>query len=505
MIERSGQPLDRMTSNAGTLRFHFGPLLPVVLATGVALADAPRECVLERKVHLEEGIAEVPKVPPLCDALKAQKRRVKLGDCELYCETEGRGPALVLINGGPGGTHHDFHPHFGRAAEFATVVYYDQRGCGQSDYAKGRGYTIDQAVDDLDKLREALKLEGLVVLGWSYGGVLAQSYTVKYPEHVAGLVLVGSSTDGLRLALQPTRQYHFLSREERKKIAGVHNNRSLPLAQAVFNAHLNGDWKRQSFYRPTREELALTALYGWKHDPDFRNAIGRDLSRIDLRDPFQGCPIPVLILEGKQDLTWGADKSEKLAGCFPGSRLVMFERAAHAPFADEPDKFFSALRDFMTALPEKPTEIAKWKERVAARQADKQKSPEYFLANSGWGRKSAEKIAARYTAGWLNQVSDTTALLKLGFALYDAKRYQDALAVFQRMERLGGDPGVALVWQGHMLDLLGRREAAIAAYRKAAGLSLETRHDQYGLVLSGAYVEQRLQKPFIRVENKNDD
>ena len=198
--------------------------------------------------------SRVPEVPPLCDTSKSQKRRVSVGDCRLYCETEGSGLALVLINGGPGGTHHDFHPHFGQAAEFATVVYYDQRGCGQSDYAKGKGYTIDQAVDDLDKLREALKLERLVVLGWSYGGVLAQSYTVKYPERVAGLVLVGSSTDGLRLALKPTHQFDFLSEIERKKIAKIHGNQSLPLAQAVFNAHLNGDWKRQGFYRPTREE-----------------------------------------------------------------------------------------------------------------------------------------------------------------------------------------------------------------------------------------------------------
>lgn len=477
----------------------------VVLATSVALAEGPRECVLDRKAHIEDGIVAVPEVPPLCDTSKSQKRRVSVGDCRLYCETEGSGLALVLINGGPGGTHHDFHPHFGQAAEFATVVYYDQRGCGQSDYAKGKGYTIDQAVDDLDKLREALKLERLVVLGWSYGGVLAQSYTVKYPERVAGLVLVGSSTDGLRLALKPTHQFDFLSEIERKKIAKIHGNQSLPLAQAVFNAHLNGDWKRQGFYRPTREELARGALYGWKHDPLFRSSIGWDLSRIDLVGLFQDCPIPVLLMEGKYDLTWGADKPEKLAACFPGSRLVTFERAAHAPFADDPDNFFSALRDFMKALPDKPTGIAKWKEQIAARQANKQNSPEGLLADAGWGRKSAEKTAARYSKGWLDQLSTSTSFLKLGFALYDAKRYQDALAVFQRMEQTRDASGVALAWQGHMLDLLGRRQEAVAAYKKASSQGLGMRHDQYGLMLSGDYIKQRLQTPFKRIENKDED
>src|SRR5512145_700960 len=93
-------------------------------------ATEQRETVLDRRVHLQPGVLEVPALPPLCDEVKAEKRRVNIGDCHLYCETEGRGLPVVLINGGPGGTHHDFHPCFGHAVEFATVVYYDQRGCG---------------------------------------------------------------------------------------------------------------------------------------------------------------------------------------------------------------------------------------------------------------------------------------------------------------------------------------------------------------------------------------
>ena len=75
-------------------------------------AKRKRETVLDRRVHIELGLAEVPQLPPLCDTLKMKKRRVNMGDCQLYCEIEGSGPALVLINGGPGGTHHSFHPHF---------------------------------------------------------------------------------------------------------------------------------------------------------------------------------------------------------------------------------------------------------------------------------------------------------------------------------------------------------------------------------------------------------
>ncbi len=478
----------------------------VLLATGAALGEAPRETVLDRKVHVEEGVLQVPDVAPLCDTLGLEKRRIQVGGCQLYCETEGGGgPALVLINGGPGGTHHCFHPYFGRASEFARVIYYDQRGCGQSDYAKGSGYTIAQAVEDLDKVRQALGLDRWVLLGWSYGGALAQCYAVKHAERVAGLVLVGASPDALRLSLAPTRQFEALSGAEREKIRKLSGNRALTLAQLTFNNHLNGDWKRQNFFKPTTEQLARMALYEWKHDPEFRNSISQDLRHIDLRGLFDGCPIPVLLMEGAQDLTWGTDKPGKLQACFPGSKLILFERSAHGPFMDEPNLFFSALLDFLKGLAKQPADVARWKAQVAAREATREKSPEHLLRTLGWGRKSSARIAGAYSESWLKEISDPVMLLRLGFALYDARRNAEALAVFERMEKCGGADGVALVWQGHILDLLEKRQEALSAYAKAAALDPEVRHDQYGIVLTRQYAQERMKTPFVRVENHSED
>jgi tetratricopeptide (TPR) repeat protein len=88
--------------------------------------------------------------------------------------------------------------------------------------------------------------------------------------------------------------------------------------------------------------------------------------------------------------------------------------------------------------------------------------------------------------------------------LYDTKRYSDALIVFRRMET-AGDPGVALVWQGHMLDLLGQRAEAITAYKKAFRADLNARHDQYGIVLTKDYVEQRTKTAFSPAPNQLAD
>ena len=123
---------------------------------------------------------------------------------------------MVLLHGGPGATHHEFHPAFSKFKDFARIIYYDQRGCGQSEYKPDKGYSVEQAAEDLHHLCQALKLSKWFVLGHSYGGALAQCYTVKYPEDVAGLILVGSA-EAAPLALRATRQYDFMSTEERKK------------------------------------------------------------------------------------------------------------------------------------------------------------------------------------------------------------------------------------------------------------------------------------------------
>jgi proline iminopeptidase len=478
-----------------------------------ATAQTGPETVLERKVHLEAAIhTEIPQVPPLCDALPGlSKQRVDLGDVTLYCEEEGTGIPVVLLHGGPGATHHEFHPAFSRA-KGARIIYYDQRGCGRSEYKSGKGYSIEQSVDDLHRLRQALKLAKWVVLGHSFGGALAQCYAVKYPEDLAGLILVCSG-EAAPLKLSATRQYDFISKEELLRIREVHQSATLSEAQRVYNAFLNGDWKRQLYYRPTREDVARTALYGWKHDDKFRGPMCADLRKYDLGGAFDACPIPTLIVESKWDLTWNTDKPAQMQRMLPRARLVLFEQSGHLPFSDEPEKFFGLVGDFLRDLaPVSAAEVSAWKGQLAAWKAQRERSPAYLLQTTGYGRASNEKIAKHYSPQWLDQLNDTGLLLKIGFALYDVKKYEEALLVFRRLsDRAARDKvgkAMALVWQGQVLDLLGRREEAVSVYTKAVELkvNLTLSHDQFDLRYSpSSYAAERLKEPFTRKENRQTD
>ena len=472
----------------------------------------PKETVLDRKVNIQTEILDVPKIERLCGNLPLSKQFIDIGDCKLYCEVEGEGRPVVLLHGGPGATHHYFHPHFSQASNFAQVVYYDQRGCGLSEYKESNGYSLSQAVDDLEHLRKALNYDNWVVIGHSYGGLLAQTYTVRYPESVTGLILVGSSIPA-PIQLNRTRQYDFISDAERDRIQEIQRHKELPAEQRIFNIYLNGDWKRQNFHRPTVEKIARKARYEWKHDTNFNSTMGSEMRKVDLRGAFQNCPIPTIIVEGKWDLSLNTDKPEKLHAIHPQSTLVIFENSGHNPFEDEPEKFFQILRKVVQdSQTVKKSDLYSWKEHLAYWENESKRSPEYIINTSGWGQRSNKVISTSYSIEWLEKIKTPRALLKLGLALYDFRRYEEALLVFKKRSEITIDDSeessVSLIWQGHMLDLLGKREEAISIYMKVSDLDVKnsTSHSQYELTFSpGVYASERIKTPFKRIENLDPD
>lgn len=119
--------------------------------------------------------------------------------------------AIVLINGGPGMTHDSFHQktangynkdYFEELRTHFDVYYFDQRGTGNSSPItwanfSGRNYRVYASPDisrDIEELRKnVIKKKKIAVLGESYGGMVALSYAVMFPDSVSRLVIHDSS------------------------------------------------------------------------------------------------------------------------------------------------------------------------------------------------------------------------------------------------------------------------------------------------------------------------
>src|SRR5208282_5085640 len=126
--------------------------------------------------------------------------RVNIGDVRLFFDVEGAKlrpdgplmrevPTVILLHGGPGFDHSNFKPDFSRLAEVAQVVYLDHRGNGRSDRGDPKKWNLPQWGDDLRAFCDALEIERPVVLGNSFGGMVAMSYATRHPDHPAKLVL----------------------------------------------------------------------------------------------------------------------------------------------------------------------------------------------------------------------------------------------------------------------------------------------------------------------------
>ena len=115
---------------------------------------------------------------------------VVVNGAKLWCESEGKGEALLLSAGGPGASHSYFHPYFSALADSFRLIYFDAFGRGKSDRAQSpKEYTFDRDVKDIEGLRTVMGLGRIILLGHSYGGMVAQAYALKYPSSIRKLIL----------------------------------------------------------------------------------------------------------------------------------------------------------------------------------------------------------------------------------------------------------------------------------------------------------------------------
>jgi proline-specific peptidase len=111
----------------------------------------------------------------------------------VYVRVNGRldGPRLpiVMIHGGPGGTHSAFLNALALADERAVILY-DQLDSGRSDHPNDpANWTVQRFTDEVDAVRRAVGVPRWHVLGGSWGGTIALEYGARRPPELAGLVL----------------------------------------------------------------------------------------------------------------------------------------------------------------------------------------------------------------------------------------------------------------------------------------------------------------------------
>ena len=273
---------------------------------------------------------------------------------KLYYETEGEGQPLVLLNGGPGFSHEYLQPLRALASE-ARLIFFDQRGTGQSGKADPQDYTVEANVEDVEQLRRELQLDSWIVFGHSWGGMLAQAYVLKYPQHVSGLILADtfSSTAEVNTTLlrmraavpEATRAIY-----ERYEQEGLYKDRdrypdeyqaALEIAYEPVIISVPPPVYLQDMFSKVAYDVYRVM---WGEESEFK--ITGTLAQFDVTDRLHEVGIPTLVIVGASDMPTVA-MAQKTAQLIPHARLEVFERSRHFPFIEEPDKFLGVMRQFI--------------------------------------------------------------------------------------------------------------------------------------------------------------
>ncbi|NNE73742.1 MAG: alpha/beta fold hydrolase, partial [Acidimicrobiales bacterium] len=137
---------------------------------------------------------------------------IAVGEIDLYYETHGAGPPALLISGTGNDLRRSF-PDRSPLNKVCTTTHFDQRGLGQS--AKpDTTYSMADYADDAAGLLDALGIAEAVVMGVSFGGMVAQNLVARHPGRARKLVLActsaggagGSSADLLALSKLPVAE-----------------------------------------------------------------------------------------------------------------------------------------------------------------------------------------------------------------------------------------------------------------------------------------------------------
>lgn len=249
-------------------------------------------------------------------------------------------PTVLLLHGGPGFDHSMFKPAFDPLADIAQVVMLDHRGNGRSDHGDPARWTLAQWGDDVMAFCQTLGIEKPIVLGYSFGGIVAQSYAIRHPHHPAKLVLYST-----------TPVLHDEAVCDAFEAIGGAEVRAV--AERYFSARTEAttaEFRRICFplYHQVPEDPAWMqrSISNLAVSIDFFEGEGKVF---DFRPHLRRIACPTLVVGGAKDPRCPPIFTRMLADGIRADllRLEMFDACGHGPHIEEPGRVMALLRSFI--------------------------------------------------------------------------------------------------------------------------------------------------------------
>lgn len=249
---------------------------------------------------------------------------------KLYFEIAGKGPAIVLLHDGMVPCT-IWDEQFQWLAKNYRVVRYDRRAYGKStDPAAPYSH-----IEDLNQVFTQLKIDNAIVFGMSSGGGLAIDYTLKYPEKVRGLVLVGAVVSGYGYSSHMgTRGGHLIPLSERSDIQKIHKYYIMDDPYEIYKENIKAKERVMEMMKPYMQKARGEGIPLKKPDRMALNYLPE-------------IKVSTLILVGEFDIPDVHAHSGAINAGINGSSRLIIPGAGHLIPIEQPELFNAAVYGFL--------------------------------------------------------------------------------------------------------------------------------------------------------------
>jgi proline iminopeptidase len=266
----------------------------------------------------------------------------------LFVREFGTGDTVTILHGGWGAEHSYLIEAFAPFANKYHFIFYDQRGSLRSQCPDSL-ISIDNHVEDVERIRKATGQNKLLFIGHSMGGFLGMSYLKKYPDNVKGFILVSSApAKGNIKQLTEDIQAPALRRWERPEVIdtlmanglnvkdwstykGKRNGTTHRITFAALNMHHVKNWRKlQSAFYWNQSSAAIAATSGpqeW-----------------DFTENMKKTNFPIIVIHGDDDylpITYQKAWTPSVTNAV----LKTIKNAGHLCWIDQPAIFEQLLID----------------------------------------------------------------------------------------------------------------------------------------------------------------
>jgi|ERR1044072_4128244 pimeloyl-ACP methyl ester carboxylesterase len=249
---------------------------------------------------------------------------------KIYWEEHGEGEPLVLVMG-LASTLDMWHRTRPVMKEHFRTILIDNRGVGRSD-VPAPPYSIATMASDVAAVMDAAGIESARLFGISMGGMIAQEFTLNYPERVRSLVLGCTNFGGRNVkpaspnVVELLRARGMMAAEEAAWAMVPHvYDKSTPRERVEEDIAIRMKWF------PTMEGYfgQIGAIFSWE--------AGERLPQIQ---------IPTLVIHGETDELVPPENGRLIAELIPNAKLVLLPEASHIFVTDKPEISHQTILEF---------------------------------------------------------------------------------------------------------------------------------------------------------------